>query len=126
MAQKINITTLPTEERILYFQKAAEIENKSVHIIEKDYWVCWLLEKLFSIKDVNEHPTFKGGRDPRSGLLFFGESKAHSPRQGLYLFSKFLFQGILFFGPCHLLQVLTFESLPSKKEIHFSIHQAEC
>ena len=61
MAQKINITTLPTEERILYFQKAAEIENKSVHIIEKDYWVCWLLEKLFSIKGVSEHLTFKGG-----------------------------------------------------------------
>ena len=40
MAQKINITALPTEERILYFQKAAEIENKSAHIIEKDYWVC--------------------------------------------------------------------------------------
>jgi predicted nucleotidyltransferase component of viral defense system len=58
---KINIINQPPEERILYFQKAAEIGNKSAHIIEKDYWVCWLLEKLFSIKKVNEHLTFKGG-----------------------------------------------------------------
>lgn len=61
VAQKININTISAEERILYFQKAAEIENKSEFIIEKDYWVCWLLGKLFNIKDVREHLTFKGG-----------------------------------------------------------------
>lgn len=49
---------LPTDEKTALFTKAAEQLDLSEVIIEKDLWVCWLLEKIFSL------PTkmaFKGG-----------------------------------------------------------------
>jgi len=30
-------------------------------IIEKDYWVVWVLERLFSLEKMKSHLTFKGG-----------------------------------------------------------------
>ncbi|HQY22452.1 MAG TPA: nucleotidyl transferase AbiEii/AbiGii toxin family protein [Gammaproteobacteria bacterium] len=30
-------------------------------VIEKDFWVVWILEKLFSLSDLKDHLTFKGG-----------------------------------------------------------------
>jgi hypothetical protein len=33
----------------------------SAQIIEKDYWVCWSLKRLFSLDDFRGHLTFKGG-----------------------------------------------------------------
>ncbi|MFA6038309.1 MAG: nucleotidyl transferase AbiEii/AbiGii toxin family protein, partial [Legionellales bacterium] len=41
--------------------KSASIQlNKTEHVLEKDIWVCWALEKLFNMPDA--HPmAFKGG-----------------------------------------------------------------
>jgi hypothetical protein len=30
-------------------------------LVEKDFWVCWVLKVLFSLPDVGSHLTFKGG-----------------------------------------------------------------
>ncbi len=30
-------------------------------IIEKDFWVCWVLRRLMEAQGLGEHPTFKGG-----------------------------------------------------------------
>ena len=55
------IHLLPKDERELFFRTAAEILNIRFEIIEKDYWVVWVLERLFSLEKVKSHLTFKGG-----------------------------------------------------------------
>ena len=52
---------LPKDERELFFRTAAETLKISFDIIEKDYWVVWTLERLFSLEDLKTHLTFKGG-----------------------------------------------------------------
>jgi hypothetical protein len=55
------IHLLSNEERRLFFNEAS-IESKiSFEIIEKDFWVVWTLEKLFSLDVLKSHLTFKGG-----------------------------------------------------------------
>lgn len=49
------------EERELFFYTAADIQNMPFEIIEKDFWVVWILRKLFSLETVRSHLTFKGG-----------------------------------------------------------------
>lgn len=52
---------LGTDERTAYFEKAAEIHGLSPQIIEKDFWVCWTLRELFTLPEIKDHLTFKGG-----------------------------------------------------------------
>jgi hypothetical protein len=51
---------LPLAERKLYFEQAAQRRNLSTVILEKDFWVCWLLGVLFSSKFADVL-VFKGG-----------------------------------------------------------------
>lgn len=55
------IHLLSKEERELFFRTASEILKIRFEIIEKDYWVVWILERLFSIEPLKSHLTFKGG-----------------------------------------------------------------
>jgi predicted nucleotidyltransferase component of viral defense system len=55
------IHLLPKEERTLFFRTAAEIMKIRFEIVEKDYWVVWMLERLFSLEKLKSHLTFKGG-----------------------------------------------------------------
>lgn len=55
------IHLLSKNDRELFFRTAAEIKNMPFEIIEKDYWVVWVLERLFSLEKVKSHLTFKGG-----------------------------------------------------------------
>ncbi|MCH8044219.1 MAG: nucleotidyl transferase AbiEii/AbiGii toxin family protein [Planctomycetes bacterium] len=53
---------LPTEERQLYFQQAvARLGRLTAQLVEKDFWVCWTLKRLFSLDEFGSHLTFKGG-----------------------------------------------------------------
>ncbi|HSW68866.1 MAG TPA: nucleotidyl transferase AbiEii/AbiGii toxin family protein [Gammaproteobacteria bacterium] len=52
---------LSLEERESYFRVAAEKSAMPFEIIEKDFWVVWILDRLFSINDLKNHLTFKGG-----------------------------------------------------------------
>lgn len=49
---------LPLEEKLALIRKIAEHLDVSDLIIEKDLWICWLLEKLFALPI---HMAFKGG-----------------------------------------------------------------
>lgn len=53
--------TLPPSEREPYIRETAAQMNVSEVIIEKDFWVCWVLQKLFSLDGVKDHLIFKGG-----------------------------------------------------------------
>ena len=43
------------------FQEAAAQLGMSKAIIEKDFWVCWSLKKLFKLPAFGEQMIFKGG-----------------------------------------------------------------
>lgn len=53
-----NFFTLPAEEQSALIKKTADQLGMSEMIIEKDIWVCWLLEKVFSLP---VQMAFKGG-----------------------------------------------------------------
>lgn len=52
---------LPAEERRLFCEQAAAQLGFSAQIVEKDFWVCWSLKRLFALAEFGEHLTFKGG-----------------------------------------------------------------
>jgi len=56
-----NILKLPSEERETIFRNTAQ--KKGVHeaIVEKDFWVCLVLDYLFHKSKFAPHLTFKGG-----------------------------------------------------------------
>lgn len=57
----IELHLIPAAERELYFEAVVEQTGISFEIIEKDYWVVWILERLFALNDLKTHLTFKGG-----------------------------------------------------------------
>jgi hypothetical protein len=52
---------LPSVERDAYFGQAALERGIQPPIMEKDFWVSWLLGVLFSHTELGEHLVFKGG-----------------------------------------------------------------
>jgi hypothetical protein len=57
---KLNFLALPADERRLYIEQAAIRRNVSPVIMEKDFWVCWLLGILFESEFAGQL-VFKGG-----------------------------------------------------------------
>lgn len=57
---RLGFLALPENERRLYFEQAAFQRNLSPIILEKDFWVCWLLGILFR-SEFADHLVFKGG-----------------------------------------------------------------
>ena len=57
---KLGFLALPPDERRLYFEQAAARRNASPVILEKDFWVSWLLGALFESQFAG-HLVFKGG-----------------------------------------------------------------
>ena len=55
------IIALTAAQRAEVFQAAAQQSGMSAVILEKDFWVCWTLQRLFALPDVGEHLIFKGG-----------------------------------------------------------------
>jgi hypothetical protein len=49
------------KDRLIAFRKAEEVTGLSEGIIEKDFWVCWILKELFQLDGIKENLTFKGG-----------------------------------------------------------------
>jgi hypothetical protein len=52
--------TKPDTERRDILQEAATRRGVSTIIMEKDFWVCWTLKRLFENFDLAQHITFKG------------------------------------------------------------------
>ncbi len=55
------IAELPLTERDEIFQEAANRKGLKTEVIEKDFWVCWTLDKLFSLSGLSSGLIFKGG-----------------------------------------------------------------
>jgi hypothetical protein len=52
---------LSDKDKRAYFEVAAADLNVMPQLIEKDFWVCWILKILFSLPESGSHLTFKGG-----------------------------------------------------------------
>jgi hypothetical protein len=57
---KVEFLALPADERRLYIEQAALRRNVSPVVLEKDFWVCWLLGILFESQFAGSL-VFKGG-----------------------------------------------------------------
>ena len=53
--------SLPHEDRAAYVLEAAGRMGTAAVIVEKDFWVCWMLARLFEAPAFREHLVFKGG-----------------------------------------------------------------
>lgn len=49
------------QEREAVFLAAAEKRVLSAALVEKDFWVCWTLARLFALPEIAPHLLFKGG-----------------------------------------------------------------
>lgn len=52
---------LNDKDKRAYFEIAAAKLNIMPQLIEKDFWVCWILKILFALPKSGSHLTFKGG-----------------------------------------------------------------
>lgn len=48
-------------QRSLVFEQTAAVRGLDPVIVEKDYWVCWLLGVLWGLPSIAPHVVFKGG-----------------------------------------------------------------
>lgn len=56
-----NLASAPADERATIFLEAANRMGIGSHIVEKDFWVCWLLKVIFTDPNLGGHLIFKGG-----------------------------------------------------------------
>ena len=56
-----SFASLPAEERALYWRNYANRTGVPESIVEKDFWVCWLLGHIFRTPQLGAECVFKGG-----------------------------------------------------------------
>ena len=59
--------TIPDDRRRLVCDQTGAQLNMPAATVEKDFWVCWVLEKLFQLPSWGPHLTFKGGTSLSKG-----------------------------------------------------------
>ena len=52
---------LPLSEQALYFKQASSKIGLSAEAVEKDFWVVWVLDRLFRSSVLADKIIFKGG-----------------------------------------------------------------
>ncbi len=57
----LDFAKLPLSERSPYFKEVAARRNLTGRIVEKDFWVCFMLRLLFSAPELSDRFVFKGG-----------------------------------------------------------------
>ncbi len=56
-----SLATQPPEERALYWRKYSELKNVPEFVVEKDFWVCWLLGRIYATSALDADCILKGG-----------------------------------------------------------------
>ncbi len=56
-----SFAALPVEERALYWRNYSDRKGVPGFIVEKDFWVCWLLGLVFATPELGSECVFKGG-----------------------------------------------------------------
>jgi hypothetical protein len=55
------VANLPAAQRRELFQEAGSHRGIDKAVIEKDFWVCWVLKRLFADSELKSRMVFKGG-----------------------------------------------------------------
>jgi hypothetical protein len=55
------IARMPPAEQAEIFGETANRKGISENIVEKDFWVCWVLQQLFAMEALADRLLFKGG-----------------------------------------------------------------
>lgn len=58
-----DVARLPPADRTDLFSATARQRRLLPEIIEKDFWVCWSLKRLFTLSDPPAGLIFKGGTE---------------------------------------------------------------
>lgn len=58
---------LQARDRKPYFEQVAADLGFTPLIVEKDFWVCWTLKRLFALSDIGPNLVFKGGTSLSKG-----------------------------------------------------------
>lgn len=56
-----SFASIPDEERALYWRNYSNRTGVPEFIVEKDFWVCWLLGHIFATSQLGAQCVFKGG-----------------------------------------------------------------
>ncbi len=56
-----SLATQPAEERALYWRRYSEFKNVPEFVVEKDFWVCWLLGRIYATPALGADCILKGG-----------------------------------------------------------------
>ena len=56
-----DVARLAPRDRSDLFRAAAEAKGVTIQIVEKDFWVCWVLRQLYTLGDLPAALLFKGG-----------------------------------------------------------------
>lgn len=56
-----SVAVLPVDQRVEIFSETAARKGINPAIIEKDFWVCWILWRLFASDHISKKVLFKGG-----------------------------------------------------------------
>lgn len=56
-----DVARLAPQDRSDLFRAAAEAKGVTVQIIEKDFWVCWVLRQLYTLEELPAELFFTGG-----------------------------------------------------------------
>jgi predicted nucleotidyltransferase component of viral defense system len=59
------VANLRADERRDLFRESAARRGMRPAVVEKDFWVCWVLKKLFTDEHLKEQIVFKGGTTSR-------------------------------------------------------------
>ena len=57
----LDFAKLPTDERDIFLKEVASKRNLTPLIVEKDFWVCFILRCLFTEPNLKDKFVFKGG-----------------------------------------------------------------
>lgn len=55
------VLQLSQQQRVELFEQTSQQTGVDAVIVEKDFWVCWMLQELFRLPQIGEHLIFKGG-----------------------------------------------------------------
>lgn len=61
------VLDLSTKERIELFSEAGSVLGLPAFYVEKDFWVCWVLEALFHSEPIGQNLSFRGGTSLSKG-----------------------------------------------------------
>lgn len=56
-----NVAQFNINDRRVLFEKTADKIDIAPAIVEKDFWVCWTLRRVFELPEVSDYIIFKGG-----------------------------------------------------------------